>query len=329
MKKTLISAALALGFAGAAQAQMSIYGVIDMSYGKSLLSEAFLGQGKADFHSGGDNGSSEGNSTTRIGIKGSTDLGGGIKGNFKFETGGIESSGTVNGGGAFFNRQAWAGFSGSFGEVRLGRQDSVSFQTMIDFDFNGASNGVSSGGYVGTGVWLPGRQSRSLQYISPTIGGFTGQIGFVPEGNGGATAKNVFSVGGKYATGPLTVGASYETKRVQGAEAFASVGGSYDFGVAKVMLGYADGGKIAQGGSGSGISAGVNVPVAGWNIGAHIANNDDNLSDTWGAEVWVNKEIFKNTYAYVEAGHLKSDVITYANGKKKANAYAAGVIWVF
>ena len=53
------------------------------------------------------------------------------------------------------------------------------------------------------------------------------------------------------------------------------------------------------------------------------------LGQRLGAEVWVNKEIFKNTYAYVEAGHLKSDVITYANGKKKANAYAAGVIWVF
>ena len=142
MKKALIPAALALGFVGTAQAQLSLYGLIDASYGKSLLSDVFL-RDKADFHSGGDNGSSEGNSTTRVGIKGAIDVGSGVKANFRFETGGIDSDGEVNGGGSFFNRQAWFGLSGSFGEVRLGRQDSVSFQTMIDFDFNGASNGVS------------------------------------------------------------------------------------------------------------------------------------------------------------------------------------------
>ena len=30
----------------------------------------------------------------------------------------------------------------SFGEVRVGRQDSVPFQTMIGYDFNGADNGM-------------------------------------------------------------------------------------------------------------------------------------------------------------------------------------------
>lgn len=333
MKKTLISAALALGFAGAAQAQMSIYGLIDMSYGKSLATELSAPDQKSDFHSGGDNGSSEGNSTTRVGIKGSTDLGGGIKGNFKFETGGIESSGTVNGGGAFFNRQAWAGFSGSFGEVRLGRQDSVSFQTMIDFDFNGASNGVSAGAYTGVGVWFPGRQSRSLQYISPTMGGAMFQLGFVPKGNvpSNSTQKNVFSAGVKYGTGPLSVGASYQSKETSNDKAFASVGGSYDFGVVKVMLGYADSGKIASGGGGSGPTLGVNVPVAGWNIGAHVANNRDKDAKLTAVELWVNKEIFKNTYAYVEAGSIKTslDNVTFGNNKDKGNGYAAGVIWVF
>jgi predicted porin len=336
MKKTLISAALALGFAGAAQAQssMTLYGLVDMSYGKSLFSETTNAQAKSDFHSGGDNGSSEGNSTTRIGIKGSSDLGGGIKGNFKFETGGIGSNGSVNGGGNFFNRQAWAGFSGGFGEVRLGRQDSVSFQSMIDFDFNGASNGVSAGAYSGVGVWLPGRQSRSLQYISPSFGGASVHLGFQPKGdftvNGGSNAtKNVFSAAVKYGTGPLAVGASFQSKAATGAKAFGSVAGSYDFGVAKVMLGYADGGKIADGGSGSGPTVGVNFPIAGWNIGAHVSNNRDKAVEIVSAEFWVNKEIFKNTYAYFEAGNWDSEQLTVANGKKKATGYAAGVIWVF
>lgn len=341
MKKSIIPVALLIGMAGAAQAQMSLYGLIDMSYGKSLLGDVFLGPldgngirtgEKADFHSGGDNGSSEGNSTTRIGIKGSTDVGSGIKANFKFETGGIGSDGDVNGGGNFFNRQAWAGFSGSFGEVRLGRQDSVSFQTMIDFDFNGASNGVSALGYSLTGPWLPGRQSRSLQYISPTVGGFSGQIGIVPKGNRGDDAKAVLSAGAKYAIGDLTVAGSLQTKDSTTTQNFTSVAASYDFGVAKVMAGYADGGKFAENGSGSGISLGVVAPIAGFNIGALLGKNDDDNVKITSYELFVNKEIFKGTYAYAEVGSWKTSLAVNpldSEGKTKGTGFAVGVIWTF
>ena len=181
MKKTLIAAAALTLAAGAAQAQMTIYGLIDLSYGQSILSD-YLGE-DPDFHSGGDNGSSEGNSTTRIGLKGSMEVASGIKANFNLETGGIDSDGGVNNGGDFFNRQMWAGLSGGWGEVRLGKQDSVVYQTMSGYDFNGASNGISSGGYTSSAVWLPGRQSRLLNYISSNMGGFKVQAGFVPKGN--------------------------------------------------------------------------------------------------------------------------------------------------
>lgn len=337
MKKALIPAALALGFVGTAQAQLSLYGLIDASYGKSLLSDVFL-RDKADFHSGGDNGSSEGNSTTRVGIKGAIDVGSGVKANFRFETGGIDSDGEVNGGGNFFNRQAWFGLSGSFGEVRLGRQDSVSFQTMIDFDFNGASNGVSALGYSLTGPWLPGRQSRSLQYMTPSMGGFGAHFGFVPKGNRGSalpvgvSAKDVLSFGVKYSAGPLAVAGSYQSKDTSRGQNFMSAAGSYDFGVAKVMLGYADGGDFNKGGTGSGLSAGFVAPVAGLNVGAlYGKNNDDNLKIT-SYEFFVNKEVFKNTYFYAEAGNWKTSLAVNpldAAGKRKGTGYALGVIFTF
>lgn len=345
MKKALLPAALALGFVGTAQAQLSLYGLIDASYGKSLLSDVFL-RDKADFHSGGDNGSSEGNSTTRVGIKGAIDVGSGVKANFRFETGGIDSDGEVNGGGSFFNRQAWFGLSGSFGEVRLGRQDSVSFQTMIDFDFNGASNGVSAGAYSGVGVFLPGRQSRSLQYITPAMGGLTAQFGLVPTGNRGrglpvgVSAKNIFSVGGKYSAGPLLLGASYQSKAFSDAEDFTSVAGSYDFGIAKVMFGYADGGKydrvrFAAGlptGSGKGYTVGAVAPVAGMNVGFHYSKNSDAALKLTSTEVFINKEVFKNTYFYVEAGDWKTSLAVNpydAAAKRKGTGYALGVIFAF
>lgn len=323
MKKTALIGALALSAAGAANAQLQIYGLLDASYGKSLFAD-LTGQ-KADFHSGGDNGNSEGNSTSRFGLKGSTDVGSGFKANFKLESNGITSDGEVNA--PFFGRQAWLGLSGSFGEVRLGRQDSVSFQTMIDFDFNGASNGVSAGAYSGVAAWLPGRQSRSLQYLSPTFSGVNFQVGFQPKGNGPAGAKNVFSAGVKYAAGPFAVAGSFQTKEDDASQNFASVAGSWDFAVAKVMVSYADGGKVSEGGSGDGIVLGVTVPVAGFNIGAHYGKNLDDDAKIDSYEIFVNKEVLKNTYAYAEIGNWKSKVAPAP--ADKATGYAIGVIYTF
>ena len=178
----------ALMLAGAANAEVSLYGLVDLSYGKN----EYVGDTNADFHSGGDSGSSQGNSTTRLGVKVSNEVAPGIRANAKFETNGITSSGDVPG--SFFSRQAWAGLSGSFGEVRLGRQDSVAFQTQVGFDFNGAANAAS--GFLAAGVapWFPGRQDRSLQYISPDLSGLKVQVGFQPEGN-------VVGAKSNYATG--------------------------------------------------------------------------------------------------------------------------------
>ena len=175
MMKKLIPAAVLMTLVGAAQAEVTLYGLIDMSYGKNEI--AFPGQ-KEDFFSGGDNGGaggSQGNSTSKFGLKGTTDVGSGIKVNFQLESSGIRSNGSISNdanGDGFFGRQAWAGFSGSFGEVRLGRQDDVIFQTVIGYDANGAANAASAWGNAGTGILGVGRQSRSLQYITPVVGGF-------------------------------------------------------------------------------------------------------------------------------------------------------------
>lgn len=315
MKRTLIAAAAMTLAAGAAQAQLSIYGLIDLSYGQSIYSD-YLGQ-DPDFHSGGDNGSSEGNSTTRIGLKGSTDVGSGFKANFNLETGGIDSDGGVNGGGNFFNRQMWGGLSGKFGEVRLGRQDSVVYQNMNGYDFNGASNGVSSGGYSASAVWLPGRQSRLLTYITPEMSGFKAQIGYVPEGNtvGG---KDTFSGAVTYAAGPLSLTLAGETKRMDTGSDFVSFAGSYDFKVVKIMAGYSDGDTGI-----GGLTLGIVAPVAGFNIGAMYAQNNDD--DTKAYELFINKEVFKNTYAYFEYGSSDKASATSLKG----DGFALGMIFTF
>ena len=206
MKKVLAVAAI-LGLAGAAQAQVTMYGLLDMSIGKN----EYLGDKNVQIHSGGDDGSSQGNSTTRVGLKGSTVVAPGIKANFNLETSGITGNGAVNGN--FFNRQAWAGISGSFGEVRVGKQDSVAFQTMIGFDFNGAANAASAQGAAGAGTWFGasgtaelggGRRARSLQYISNDLGGLKVQAAVEIKGDV-PLAKDSFAIGLTYTAGPLAV----------------------------------------------------------------------------------------------------------------------------
>lgn len=336
LKKNLIAAAALLATAGAANAQMSVYGLIDMCYGKGLYADVFL-QEKADLHSGGDNGSSECNSTTRFGLKGSYEVAKGVKANFKLESGGISSDGEVNGNGAFFRRAAWAGLSGDLGEIRVGRQDSVPYQVMGDFDFNGQSNGVSAGAYSLIGSWATSRQSRSIQYIAPAMGGVTVHVGLRPKGNDQDGDKDVFSGAVKFAAGPVLLGAAYESKSDSAFKDFASVAASYDFGPAKVMASYTNGGAFASGGTGKGYMLGVVAPVAGFTVGAHYANNSDSNVKVKSWEVFVNKEIFKNTYGYVEAGDWKTGLgvnpfnaaFGTSNAKLKGTGAAAGVIFVF
>ena len=322
MKKVLAVAAL-LGLAGAAQAQVTIYGLIDMSVGQN----EYVGERNAQFHSGGDDYSSQGNSTTRIGFKGATVVAPGVKANFQLETAGIGSDGSVGSSGvfgganqAFFNRQAWAGVSGSFGEVRMGRQDSVAFQTMIGFDFNGAANAASAQSASNSGTYNTGRVARSLQYISNDLGGLKVQAGMQLKGDV-VNAEDTFALGLTYTAGPLAVAYTGETKRVTGGAQFNSVAGSYDLGVAKIMLGYADGGAGAKG-----TTFGVTAPIAGVNVGAIFTKNSD--ANALASELFVNKEIFKGTYAYFDYGNVDKFPVGAATTSSK-NTYALGVIYTF
>jgi len=317
MLKKLIPAAALLALAGAAQAQVSIYGLVDLSYGKNeLSSDAATAAAKATLHSGGD-AYGQGNSATKVGIKGSTDLGSGFKGNFKLESGGIDLDGKVNSNGAFFERAAWAGVSGSFGEVRIGRQDSVLFQTTIGFDLNGASNAAcaSCNAGISNGTLGLGRASRYAQYIAPVFSGVSVQVGYAFEDTTVATSKGAPAIGVTYAAGPLTLAAAAEGKRTTTGEDSSVYAASYDFGVAKVIA------KYTPTVGAKGTMFGVVAPVAGFNVGMQYAKNSDNKNAA--TEFFVNKEVLKNTSIYLDYG-----VTDPATGASKST-YAVGVIYVF
>ena len=114
MKKTLLAlAAIAASSAAFAQSSVSLYGVVDASL------ESVKGSDNTVSRVSSDN-----LATSRLGFKGTEDLGGGLKANFVLETALKSDTGAQGNSARFFDRAAWAGLAGGFGELRLGRIDS-------------------------------------------------------------------------------------------------------------------------------------------------------------------------------------------------------------
>jgi len=313
MLKKLIPAAALLALAGAAQAQVTVYGLVDVAMAKSLADDASTPKKDGTLIFGG-------NSATRVGLKGSTDLGSGIKGNFQLETSAIDINGKLDGD-ILFGRQAWVGASGAFGEVRAGRQDSVGFQTLIGFDLNGAANIASASVAAGiAGGLLNGQGTRSVQYIAPTVAGFKVQLGYqaadtsgiTTEADAGGKASTAYGV--TYTLDKLTLAVAGSSKTSSGGNSASSFAGSYDFGIFKAVANISG----TKGAKGSMI--GAVAPVAGVNVGLQYAKNTDTKVNA--TELFVNKEILKNTYAY-------ADYVSKKAGSVKNDAYAVGVIYTF
>jgi predicted porin len=117
MKKTLIVAAAAASFATVAHAQSSVtlYGVLDagITYQSNVATKDRWAMGN-------------GIDQSRFGLRGSEDLGGGLKAIFTLESGFNIGNGRFANNNGMFNRQAFVGLSSNYGTVTLGRQyDSV------------------------------------------------------------------------------------------------------------------------------------------------------------------------------------------------------------
>lgn len=160
MKKSLIAlAVLAASGAAFAQSSVSISGALDAG-----VKVTELGNGaKPTQMASGIHGAS------RLRFVGVEDLGGGLKANFwlemqpNFETGAVNAD--------LFNRGAWTGLSGNFGEVRLGRQGTNNVAAVCDIDQMGCYSGFSGGGILFSGQGAPGAEKASLMAANPTRGG--------------------------------------------------------------------------------------------------------------------------------------------------------------
>lgn len=217
MKKTLIAlAVLAASGAAFAQSSVTLYGVADIALTKAKGTSAQLTSG--------------GVSTSRLGFKGTEDLGGGLKANFLFEEGIDLTTGALKGSG--FARQAYVGLAGGFGEVKLGN-----VYTAYD-DISGATNPVFDSVLSPTTVWAStgyiSNPNSNIYYASPSFGGVSGAVSYALDGS----KQKVTSVNVKYEGGPVYVGFGYQDEADRTGNKFTRLNGSYDLGVVKLLAGY-------------------------------------------------------------------------------------------
>jgi len=252
MKKSLIAlAVLAASGAAMAQSSVTLFGVIDAGV-------AYVKNDGAGHSTGLISG---GNSTSRLGFRGTEDLGGGLAASFWLEgqLGNDNGSGANQTSGFDFQRRSTVSLSGTFGEVRLGRDFAATYLPLLSYDPFGqrglgqlettagaAATGATAANGAGfTSAGSPTRVSNSVAYFLPAnLGGLYGNVqysfgernsnqaalvnaaGFSTTSALAATDKSGNYVGGRigYANGPLDVSGSYgqfkDVTRAAGAAGF-------------------------------------------------------------------------------------------------------------
>ena len=144
MKKSLFALAATTAFAGAAQAQSSVtvYGLLDMGYVgyNTRFAEGSTGS-KAVNKTTGNAFSSSAESTSRLGFKGTEDLGGGTSAFFTVELGVTPNSQQAVNSGSTQNRQTFVGLKkNGVGQFALGTQYTVIHNAVAATDPGQANN---------------------------------------------------------------------------------------------------------------------------------------------------------------------------------------------
>jgi len=319
MQKKLIVLALA-GIAAApvfAQSNVTIYGKLDYGYVSRSDDDGAVGKRdrKNEMASGVDGGS-------RLGFKGSEDLGNGLKAIFEVETGLImDESSTSSGNSGLFstNRHSWIGLTGNFGTVIGGRLDGVRYGVFNKYD-------AFAGGNIGNFTQVTAqvdRASNAIAYISPSFSGLTATLaysthignsnplGLSPTEGGDALVKGDGNDGDAelatvmltYTNGPISINADWETVMFEETDKLTATGnviddvtvwtiaGSYDFGMVKLAALYDN---LKADGRGS---LGTVSDVDSWFVSAS-------------APLMGGKFVLKATYGQTNDDELSNDKIT-------------------
>jgi predicted porin len=307
MKKSLFALAALGAFASAAQAQSSVtlYGTIDASVGylgnmalTAPASTASIGAGP--YALGATNNmqtitnainagvANTGNSIAYIdgaistslwGMKGTEDLGGGMKANFDLQGDAPSNNGQTHQDGVF-RRSAWVGLSGGWGEVKLGRQPNPLPEASATF-VPVQGNTVHQVRSVSRSS-LGDQFNNAVSYTTPTMSGFRAKALYAMsntagEGNNGAIlAGNAF-----FNAGNLDIAVGYN-------QAWATGSGLTAATVYSTTNTSAEPNKLStanpfSGGNAIGYAAGIKYKLGAFSIGYGFWHGDGDNGASIGA----------------------------------------------
>jgi len=253
MQKKLIAVAVAGLLSGAAFADnVTVYGAVDATYDNVKATGAtggFTGSAAAAANA---NYQSRGRTTMNssfIGFKGAESMGNGLTAVFQIESGVNENAGATNtcatncgisgtSTNGWANRDTMIALAGGFGIVAAGNLTGPARALGAMMDPNSGDTGIGSnaaligklGGGAGAG-YVDNRFSNTLAYISPTFGGFSAVVAYVPNENRSSNAAgaqpavdtSAYTVGLNLAMGPVTGGFAWTEIKDKGTAGFGPV----------------------------------------------------------------------------------------------------------
>ncbi len=312
MYKTLLkqvaAGAVVAAAANAANAQssVSVYGIVNIGavYTKSDTAPTRWGIDPGGWWA------------SRLGFRGTEDLGNGVSAIFQLENGFNPDTGMMGQGGRLFGRHSWVGVKGDFGTVRLGRAWTPTYCLLTDVidPFEDALSGAA-GGFLGRNIFtaIDIRMQNSIFYAK-TIGGFKADLAYtLGETAGNASANRQVSTAFTYGAGPLKAVFGYhDVKDANGAGSskLTLVGGTYDLGVAKVHFGLDQQKTDATGlprVDANDILVGLTVPAGGGRILASFNRLNDHTAlnaDMKQYAVGYTYDLSRRTTLFTSYGHI-------------------------
>lgn len=231
----LLAAACGAAHAQATSSPVTIYGIVDagVEYQKATAGSAGAARSTKNVAAGTF-------SASRLGFRGTEDLGDGLRAFFQLEHGLNPDDGSVTGA-AFWGRKSIVGLGGAWGELSFGRDYTPGFWVQFYTDVNTFAlygNSGTMSAFALTGML---RANNGIYYVSPEINGFRGRLTY-SLGDESATAPKdagrIIALSGEYRSKSLSAGVFHQERKTvfpassttSEKNVYQGVTGMYDFG---------------------------------------------------------------------------------------------------
>lgn len=301
---------------GAAPSGVTIYGLID-----ACATSADLG---TDRLNGLNSGCLYG---SRLGFRGTEDLGGGLRASFVLESGLTIDNGMLGQGGRMFGRKALVALGGSWGSIEMGRDYAPAFYLVQPIDPMGLGIGTASSSlWTGAASTTAARNDNAVNYLSPTWGGVSLRLQVAAGERGANGARNAQGINLLYRKDKTIAGLSHTrvaNATNNGYDRATTLGASHDFGAftlaALAQVGAWEGSRTAAAASSASsifsreyrsYLVGGSVPVGGFGkVSASVKRYDDRTArnyDLTQASINYVHALSKRTDLYAGYSRLKN-----------------------